>query len=556
MSPAVGRVLGRRASGPLEFWVSVAEDQYLQLDDVICCHSPVGGMEHKVAFYGLVEAVEKLHEGLSFDSDVDLVEEGILPVNTAFLARVLVTRIEPEYYVPPQPGSLVYRATGEQLAFGLYFDQMTKRLPAGLMRNGEPAFLNYEFLCGEKGAHVSVSGISGVATKTSYALFLLYSLFSTPGLGREVQNAHALIFNVKGEDLLYLDKPNKHLSEEHRADYRRLGIEECQPFRSVAFYAPPKTDQGLAPHVSGRLDGISAFVWSMREFAEQELFRYLFAEHADGASTMAYLVDRVTLQLRRLAAASPAGELHCNGSPLRSLRQLAESLGNDQADWFGPNANTNSVHAFLRRLEAAVHHCERLLRYEMEDSHRIDFEARTVTVVDIHNLHPRAQAFVVGAVLKTLFDRKEGAGHPLPHVYVVLDELNKYAPRTGWSPIKDVLLDISERGRSLGILLIGAQQTASEVEPRVVSNSAFRITGRLDAAEGQKAQYDWLLGSFRQRAAMLKPGTMVVHQPELPSPLMVRFPFPAWATRWAEVDTTEDDRVAHDELSDLLDTGQ
>ena len=73
---------------------------------------------------------------------------------------------------------------------------------------------------------------------------------------------------------------------------------------------------------------------------------------------------------------------------------------------------------------------------------------------------------------------------------VVLDELNKYAPREGRSPIKDVLLDIAERGRSLGIVLIGAQQTASEVEPRVVANCSLRVVancslrvvGRLDAA--------------------------------------------------------------------------
>ena len=62
---------------------------------------------------------------------------------------------------------------------------------------------------------------------------------------------------------------------------------------------------------------------------------------------------------------------------------------------------------------------------------------------------------------------------------MVLDELNKYAPREGSSPIKEVLVDVSERGRSLGIVLVGAQQTASEVEGRIVSNAALRVVGRL-----------------------------------------------------------------------------
>ena len=57
---------------------------------------------------------------------------------------------------------------------------MERRLPAGLGRDGSPIYLNLDFLDGTRGAHVSISGISGVATKTSYALFLLHSS-SGPG---------------------------------------------------------------------------------------------------------------------------------------------------------------------------------------------------------------------------------------------------------------------------------------------------------------------------------------------------------------------------------------
>ncbi len=53
-----------------------------------------------------------------------------------------------------------------------------------------------------------------------------------------------------------------------------------------------------------------------------------------------------------------------------------------------------------------------------------------------------------------------------PEEVVVLNEPSEYAPRSGWSSIQDVLLDIAERGRSLGVSLFGAQQTASEVERR------------------------------------------------------------------------------------------
>ena len=118
---------------------------------------------------------------------------------------------------------------------------------------------------------------------------------------------------------------------------------------------------------------------------------------------------------------------------------------------------------------------------------------------------------------------------------IVLDELNKYAPREGHSPLKDMLIDIAQRGRSLGVLLVGAQQTASRVASEVLENAAIRVTGRLDAAEAERAEYGWMLPSTRARARLLKPGTMVVSQPAIPVPLVVTFPFPPWATRKEEV---------------------
>jgi DNA helicase HerA-like ATPase len=131
-------------------------------------------------------------------------------------------------------------------------------------------------------------------------------------------------------------------------------------------------------------------------------------------------------------------------------------------------------------------------------------------------------------------EQKEG--RPRPLVFLVLDELNKYAPREGWSPIKEVILDIAERGRSLGVILVGAQQTASEIERRVTANASFRVAGRLDSAEASRGEYGFLTDAAKARASILKPGTMFVHQPEIPVPLLTQFPFPAWATRKDEVD--------------------
>jgi uncharacterized protein len=87
---------------------------------------------------------------------------------------------------------------------------------------------------------------------------------------------------------------------------------------------------------------------------------------------------------------------------------------------------------------------------------------------------------------------------------------------------------------SLGVILIGAQQTASEVERRIIANCAIRVAGRLDAAEAERPEYGYLPPVQRQRATLAKPGTMFVAQPDIPVPLAVEFPFPAWATRPSE----------------------
>lgn len=113
------------------------------------------------------------------------------------------------------------------------------------------------------------------------------------------------------------------------------------------------------------------------------------------------------------------------------------------------------------------------------------------------------------------------------------------APRDSSNPIKEVLLDVAEWGRALGIVLIGAQQTAGEVEHRVVANSAIRVVGRLDSAEAREEQYGFLPGVQRRRATILRPGFVFVAQPRVPVPLLVEFPFPAWATRPAEPDLSE-----------------
>ena len=138
---------------------------------------------------------------------------------------------------------MVHRAEGDARARALHFDRMERRVPMGMGRDGVPVYLNADFLDGSRGAHVSISGISGVATKTSFATFLLYSVFRSGVLGGDAVNAKALIFNVKGEDLLFLDHPNTRLDEPTTA-----GVREA---RAVRRGLPGRA--GLRPAAGRRL---------------------------------------------------------------------------------------------------------------------------------------------------------------------------------------------------------------------------------------------------------------------------------------------------------------
>lgn len=553
----VGLVVGTVAATPLQFSVAISPDQYLQLDDVVVTQRSLPG-QAPVRVSGVVTNVEAVHEGARFASDVFLIQQGALPAEVAEIAQVSVTRVEPEVYVPPIPGATVRRAKGKERESALYFDEMGEaKVPVGFGRDGNPVYVNFEFVDGTRGGHVSISGVSGIATKTSFALFLLHSIIHCGVLAAEAHNTKMLVFSVKGEDLLFLDYANQRLSPDQRKRYEELGL-PAAPFQNVRVFAPPRRgDQSGTPDVAARDKAVSPFYWTLTEFCQDELLPFVFADAEDERAQYTMLISQVAARLKRDAAPTGSdGAVRianvdpANDKIIRSFGDLVElleaELGDDQlrSSWVAGSAVTGSINALLRRLRSGVKPLSAIIRGDL--AHRgersISTSRAQVTVVDLHNLPDRAQRFVVGVTLRGEFARKERQGTARPLMFVVLDELNKYAPREGDSPIKQILLDVAERGRSLGVILIGAQQTASEVERRILANCAIKVAGRLDAAEAERPEYGFLPPQQRVRAMLAKPGTMFVSQPDIPVPLAVDFPFPAWATRpsekgvWAGVD--------------------
>jgi hypothetical protein len=154
-------------------------------------------------------------------------------------------------------------------------------------------------------------------------------------------------------------------------------------------------------------------------------------------------------------------------------------------------------------------------------------------VIDIAKLMDAEQALVFGDLLKTIYSLKaeateEGEEAPEKIVFFV-DELNKYAPSGARSsPISEQVLDIAERGRSLGVILISAQQFMSAVHPRVTGNAATKILGRAGSAEVMQPDYRFLDNELKLNVTRLSKGELLLSHAIYRQPVKIIFPWPAY----------------------------
>src|SRR5690606_28651139 len=184
-------------------------------------------------------------------------------------------------------------------------------------------------------------------------------------------------------------------------------------------------------------------------FCADDLLPFLFADAEDDRQQYTLVIHQVMTRLREAVPLGDGG-VKLEGVEVRRFGDLVDLIrdrledDSTRPDWAGTAIGQGTINAFLRRLYGAIRHVDHLIRGDVPDPerHRIARE-RQVTVVDLHNLNDRAQRFVVGVVLRRTFDDKERSGQSRPLQLVVLDELNKYAPREGSSPIKEILLDVA-----------------------------------------------------------------------------------------------------------------
>ena len=147
-------------------------------------------------------------------------------------------------------------------------------------------------------------------------------------------------------------------------------------------------------------------------------------------------------------------------------------------------------------------------------------------VIQLVGLHPAEQRIVVLDTLRSIWTElsKEEKKRKFDYAIVVIDELNKYAPKSR-SPWKHLIIDISARGREKQLSLIGIEQFASGVDSEVIGNCSTFIVGRQNTTELRYDIYR-VLGDFKEIAYMLEKGEILIYHPLYPSPIRAYFPIP------------------------------
>ncbi len=521
-----------------KFWIRPG--QMVNPFDIVAAEHFDGSMT-----YGLVTNIQHITDAgghLANYISNDFGEEVDAPPQTprqgANIAEAAVLSNSADIYMPVQNEARVYFADEDKIHEALGIDGIPeeRRVPAGLiqMSNGTQAvaYLDRDFVLGPEAAHVNISGISGLATKTSYAMFLIQSILQT-GPAEEIA---VILLNVKYDDLLRIHEPRE-LTKEERALWQQLGLRpEPWPPDRVHYLLP----WGKHTQTTGRPNTFAdpppphrAYAYALRETASK--LDLLFSNIPDSSGTLASIIGEVMTGITG------------NERAWREVQTWDDLLTKPPLVQQGipqrfRNIHASSVGRFLRILRRIVKTRQtgifvpqlstRMTTIEREIG---NIQGGHTYVVDIARLASEEQTLVFGDVLRTVYGLYSGETLPFDdyeppkRVIIFVDELNKYAPARGQgesSPILDQILDIAERGRSFGIILFSAQQFLSAVHERVTGNSATKVLGRTDSAEINAGNYRFLAQDIRYHLTRLEQGEMILAHPIYRQPVKIRFPKP------------------------------
>ncbi len=482
------------------------------------------------------------------------------------VAKAQVLGTSDNVRMPVQFNSPVYLADAEAIQALLRANDIREeyRIPVGYIEQSNnvkvPVCMEASWLTGPDGAHLNVSGKSRLAAKTSYILFLISAILQTQ------QDTAFVIFNVKGSDLLQIHEPN-----------RFLAAASDQELLQALSQREKMTVEDLEIRIQALRESWNSLGLEARPFSREDVFYFLPSSKNDSNRINAdlrnlpqsgersilsqpnnYFIYRYTLQdvqgkLRLLLASQTLSD---------PQERLVNALDNDNTSYAWRERSFSDLSAKLqthvqnqRPYLNATADTVRVVKGFVDavtnnrttgvfDYQRPDFasnrfllpstfikDSLTVgqtVVVDIGSVNDLEKQWVFGDVLKAV-EAKMASGDTgaLKKIVIFVDELNKYAPSGASSPLINDIVDITARGGSLGVILFGAEQFASRINPQVYGNCANKAFGLTDATETSTDPYRAFPKEIKDRLSELQKGELILNVDFFGQPLRVKFPPPA-----------------------------
>ena len=453
MSKIIGRVAATEKVPTTidEFYFWTDKEKLLNPFDVV----KVNHIKNSVT-YGVVEEISHITDAASYltsyiSNDFGNIE---LTPNTHRIGmnfvKARVVGNTGNVYIPVIDGSEVSFANKKEIQEALGLDKVRHPLACGYIEMYEgneekvilPVHLNSHFLTGPEGAHLNISGISGLAAKTSYAMFLLkaiqYKYLKEIDLERDDSTAFVL-FNVKGTDLLTIDEPNPDLKKEEKDLYEKLGL-DSQPFENVKYFYP-YSENGCNSYakkkeVNHQIDQNRAFKYKYTYEKDKDKLDLLFANIDDTLGTMDSIINFI------LTEQGEFGRIRNWNNFLNEIDEYCRTGKEKRKD--GSEITVNSWRKFKRIIRKSIkskHHEDTFAKQIISEKSEVrlqdeinNINKNDVYVIDIARLDEDMQAFVFGDVIRSVYDLKLGQSgdreeDEIPSkIIVFVDELNKFAP--------------------------------------------------------------------------------------------------------------------------------
>jgi len=553
----IGRILATEKSpttiDTFCFWTE--QNQQLNAFDIV----KVNHLDNSYTF-GVIENISHITDASSFLTNFISSDFGDVNVQAPTFrigmnyAEAKVTYNNKNIYIPVHNGAEVYLATSEEITYALGLADVKNPLVCGALTMYEgtpdeitlPVKLNANFLLGPEGAHMNISGISGLASKTSYAMFLMKAIQDRYVSIRETDESVAfVIFNVKGKDLLAIDQLNDFEGNEKERKmtlemYRRIEL-SSEPFQKVKYFIPYYDPQ--TPKRSTYLDQKDIATYTKKGKllkykylfkADKESIEMMFANVDDPLQTIDSIISRIIddsdPDFKNLETwkhcLDKVGEKSQSGASKRGNKEDISVLSWRKFKRIFKKATQDAMFAeTLDEKKGECHLCDSIKNIKPNE----------VFVIDIAKLPDDKQAFVFGDTMRTLYNLKQGVYDddditPPSRLVIFMDELNKYAskdvPKN--SPILKQILNVTERGRRDGIILFSAEQFRSNIVDRVTGNCSTHAYGRTNSTETGNREYGSMPGTYKNILTRLVQGDYLIQNPLFRSLLKIHFPYPIY----------------------------